>query len=380
MSKRGISAIVATVLIILITVAAITIVWSFVIPMISENLVFAELEGRVDILTASGYTFYDAAREVASVQVKRDSEEGSMSRVNVVFSFGGESISSSVVAPEPGSTRVYNFDLSEYGVPTEVSVVPIFLVGEMEKVGDATSSAVVVNGSADNFLTGVYDLGGEYFSEFSSDGLMSMWTFSGDARDDFGDNDGILIGDASIVDGELLVDGNNDGANMSDIDWLDRPGYFSISLWFNRTIDNDITTNHGLENILFAKSSGPSNDNIEIGTDGSNIEIYLDSAGNDLVQTYPSNITDGVWYNLVLTYDRDRSNEAALYLDGEEIVQTSIWGGVLDNSSRSLVSVGISRVEGENWGEFEGRIDNVMIWDRALSEEEVSDVYDSLKK
>ncbi len=37
-NKKGISAIVATVLIILITVAAITIIWAAIIPMISNQL------------------------------------------------------------------------------------------------------------------------------------------------------------------------------------------------------------------------------------------------------------------------------------------------------------------------------------------------------
>ena len=37
-NKKGISAIVATVLIILITVAAVTIIWAAIIPMINDNI------------------------------------------------------------------------------------------------------------------------------------------------------------------------------------------------------------------------------------------------------------------------------------------------------------------------------------------------------
>jgi flagellin-like protein len=42
MDKKGISAIVATVLVILITVAGVAIIWVGVLPMISESFEFSE--------------------------------------------------------------------------------------------------------------------------------------------------------------------------------------------------------------------------------------------------------------------------------------------------------------------------------------------------
>ncbi|MFH1522188.1 MAG: hypothetical protein ABIF18_04495, partial [archaeon] len=77
-SKKGISAIVATVLIILITVASVTIVWVAIVPMIQESLVFSSLEGRVSVVSSGGYTAYDSEKKVAIVQVKRDVDEGVM--------------------------------------------------------------------------------------------------------------------------------------------------------------------------------------------------------------------------------------------------------------------------------------------------------------
>ena len=69
MNKRGISAIVATVLVILITVAGVAIIWVGVLPMISESFMFRDLDGRVSVLVAGGHTVYDVSREVATVQV-----------------------------------------------------------------------------------------------------------------------------------------------------------------------------------------------------------------------------------------------------------------------------------------------------------------------
>jgi flagellin-like protein len=144
MSKRGISAIVATVLIILITVAAVTILWSFVIPIVSENLAFESLDGRVDIISSGGYTFYDEDDGIASVQIKRSNDESDLAEVRVVFGFGGSSVSSVVDSPEPGQTRAYAFDMGTNGRPDSISVYPIFLVGNKDVEGKKSSSTLNV--------------------------------------------------------------------------------------------------------------------------------------------------------------------------------------------------------------------------------------------
>ena len=50
------------------------------------------------------------------------------------------------------------------------------------------------------------------------------------------------------------------------------------SSYGSRGLNNSIqATNHGVDNVLVAQSSSVSNDNFEIGTQGSSIEIYIDS-------------------------------------------------------------------------------------------------------
>ncbi|MEA3248289.1 MAG: archaellin/type IV pilin N-terminal domain-containing protein, partial [Nanoarchaeota archaeon] len=122
MDKRGISAVVATVLIILITVVSITIVWTSIIPMIRQGLVFSDLDGRISVVTSEGYTVYDAEKGVAMVQVKRDVDDGVIRGIKILFSINGNSYWSSVVAPDSGLTKVYTFNLSGYEKPESVSV------------------------------------------------------------------------------------------------------------------------------------------------------------------------------------------------------------------------------------------------------------------
>ena len=87
--KRAISAVVATVLIILITVAGVGIIWVGVLPMINRGFEFSGLDGRVSVLSSGGYTVYDSSRGIASVQVKRDVDEGVMNRIKISFVVDG---------------------------------------------------------------------------------------------------------------------------------------------------------------------------------------------------------------------------------------------------------------------------------------------------
>ena len=72
MNKRGISAIIATVLIILITVSAITIIWVAIIPIISDQFGGLNPNSRVNVVTSQGYTFYDPVKNLVTVQVQRN--------------------------------------------------------------------------------------------------------------------------------------------------------------------------------------------------------------------------------------------------------------------------------------------------------------------
>jgi hypothetical protein len=166
MNREGISAIVATVLIILITISGVAIIWIAIIPMISENIAFEEMEGRVSIVSNRGYTVYDVAKEIAIVQVKRDVDEGVMDRIEISFFINGNSVSSKVMAPESGGLKTYIFNLSAYGEPESVGVAPIFASGDLEKVGSMSSKIKIPVNTIGAVSGLVYDLDKDYSHEF----------------------------------------------------------------------------------------------------------------------------------------------------------------------------------------------------------------------
>ena len=82
-SKRGVSAVVATVLIVMITVAAVGIIWAVIIPMIKDNLGGSDSCKNMDVSVdvSQGYTCLDSNKQILMVQVKKGNENVNVSEL-----------------------------------------------------------------------------------------------------------------------------------------------------------------------------------------------------------------------------------------------------------------------------------------------------------
>ena len=194
------------------------------------------------------------------------------------------------------------------------------------------------------------------------------------ANDRIGTLNGTIVGASVVSDptkGRVLqFDGNDDYVNLGDVDKMDEIDRFTISLWFKRTSDNSVQpSNHGIDNVLIAQSSAGSNDNFEIGTQGSEIEIYLDtgSAATDQTVRIEAGITNGVWYHLALVY----GSEMVVYLNGSKVNTWTQYNGRLESSGTSPLSIGIARPNNQKWGEFSGEIHRVQLFYEQLNSSEV---------
>ena len=113
-NKKGISAIVATVLIILITVAAVTIIWAAIIPMISN-----ELGGATECFDASAalavlaeYSCYNTTS--VDIQISRTSGDFVLLGMNIAGSYLGTSETVEIAkddVPNANGARVYTIGL-----------------------------------------------------------------------------------------------------------------------------------------------------------------------------------------------------------------------------------------------------------------------------
>ncbi|MCR4284777.1 MAG: hypothetical protein NUV97_01880 [archaeon] len=148
-NKKGISAIVATVLIILITVAAVTIIWAAIIPMINNQLnkgtVCVDVVSQIAI-SDEGYTCKNTTADTISLQIKHGARDFDLADIQVLVSAGGDTTSfllSNQTSDFPGSNeeKTYIIDTSGIvGTIESVDIAPIVKIGNARETCDISAS------------------------------------------------------------------------------------------------------------------------------------------------------------------------------------------------------------------------------------------------
>lgn len=142
--KKGISAVVATVLIILITVAAVTIIWAAIIPMIKTQLE----EGTVCLnantalaVENKGFTCFNAGN--INVQVSHGSKDVGLVGIQFLISEAGDTTSVEVTSnlPTPNGEKVITVTYA--GTPDSVAIAPIVAIGNAEITCDVSVPVVL---------------------------------------------------------------------------------------------------------------------------------------------------------------------------------------------------------------------------------------------
>jgi len=216
------------------------------------------------------------------------------------------------------------------------------------------------------------------------DGLVHSWTFDdGTADDVVGDAEGVLIGDAAVVDGQLVLDG--------DGDWMDMPGdVIAMNTFEGLTIEIMFTSvaggNTGYHMVTAFGEEG-TGDNPGYGykyvcitpargNDVSRGMIQTVSMDNDpwSEETGVSDVIehdDGLEHHMVCTVD---DTELAFYIDG-----VLIGTAALDPPGNSIAGLGTD-VAHIGKGVYNvdplwaGSVNYLNLYNRALSEQEVSNL------
>jgi flagellin-like protein len=141
-NRKGISAIVATVLIILITVAAVTIIWAAIIPMIQDQIGGSTecFAAEAAISVQSDYTCYNATDlndTWAEVQVHRGVGEYELLSLDIFTSKAGNSVahnfSNTTALPDVNGDKVYRINITKQGIIDEVAVSATVRTGNAQK-------------------------------------------------------------------------------------------------------------------------------------------------------------------------------------------------------------------------------------------------------
>jgi len=216
-------------------------------------------------------------------------------------------------------------------------------------------------------------------------GLIGWWPFNGNANDESGNgNHGTLIGNVSLTtdrDGlpnsafsfpgnssaYIDVNQNNSFANFSD--------GFTISAWYlsnvsstsGRVIALGNTDSHGGSNGNGFHIAGFNTTGIVLRIGSIPISI---GQWNSAIQGQSS----AIWHNLVLTANFSNNNYK-IYHNGLEIENDTISSALPLPIDLSTQNFNIGRKTVSAFDPWNGKVDDIGIWNRALTAQEVSNLY-----
>jgi tetratricopeptide (TPR) repeat protein len=198
--------------------------------------------------------------------------------------------------------------------------------------------------------------------------LIALWEFDfGTATDSNGDNNGILYGDPDWVTGHiggaLHFDGVDDYVDFGSEVSRDINNQISVATWV-KTDDagngecNPYVANGDRYFILWHLESNEIEFTVNIGEVGwKGVRFPVDSSFNNS------------WHHLVGTYN---SEELCVYVDGKLKADSECEGLLIKGVSR--LNIGRDPEKTSNF--FEGAIDDVCIFNHALTEDEVERLYE----
>jgi prepilin-type N-terminal cleavage/methylation domain-containing protein len=210
--------------------------------------------------------------------------------------------------------------------------------------------------------------------ECSWDGTFGeIQDFSGNSLDGTAKNGANTVDSGQICRAGYF-DGMDDYLDMGDI--LDNvfgtsSSSFSVAAWIRPFSLSSSQTNHKTQNCFVAKASDLYNDNFEMGvnTNGT-IHVYIDTSGKDKYADFgvAGSINLGSWNFVVLMYD---NGSVSVTINGSRYEDTKTWigGGNIDSATGSIFSIGSSQ---HNDNYFFGMIDEVMVFSKALTDEEIT--------
>ncbi len=212
-------------------------------------------------------------------------------------------------------------------------------------------------------------------SSQSTDGLISWWSGNNNANDIVGGHDGTLLNGATYVTGivkqAFSFDGVDDYVSVPNSnEWNFRNDPFTITLWakFNGLPNRAPFVDHnegagGTNKWVFwydvwghRPPSGP----------GLRFHINSPTLGALDAVTYLWQPNIGEWYHLAIT--RSESNYS-LYIDGNKVITETETNTIPDAN----VPLSIGQSEFQYF--FNGLIDEVEIFDRALTNNEIAKIF-----
>jgi len=228
-----------------------------------------------------------------------------------------------------------------------------------------------------------------------TNGLVAWWPFNGNAIDEsVNTNDGTVNGATLTAD---RFGNSNSAYNFNVFNWTFGSGgdyiyvpfastfnssNITVSVWFLK--DSNYITNQSRLSIIKRYEGGYSNPNgqswgIYVKKNGDSIASFIlppnttNSYASFLDDTGPK-VQSNQWHNAAFTFN---GNVMLTYYDGQLISSSPSNGMLLNANGNSGISIGMSIQANGHWDPYNGKIDDVGIWNRALTQQEINTLYNT---
>lgn len=382
MNKRGISGVITTLLFLLIALGAVLLVWNLVKGIIvktGSELDTSLLTANLEIVSAK----IDPENQTASILVKRNIGEGEIKGLNVILEDeNGNSISREVdlEIDELETKRVIiNYSGEELGEIIKVSIAPVLLFSSGK---DAVSS---VTSSIDVSLEESSGGGVVEEPDIPIDNLLLVLKFE--------EGTGLPVENSvsgigpftSNPESILGKSGNAMKLDTVDKDYIKTAGKtgeisngkteMSASFWFNMP-------GHGgqIQHVVLFEEDGDALGWLRY-------KIYLTSSQQVVISVTDSSskssfspsgfFSFGEWHHAVVVIDTI-NDKVAFYIDGVKAENSFSMGALSNSPTEGHLYIGAnSHATAGTQNHFNGIIDELYVWDRVLTDAEVSELYNS---
>ena len=212
-----------------------------------------------------------------------------------------------------------------------------------------------------------------------SNGLVLWMPFTGNSNDLSGNNNNGTVNGAVLTNDRFNssnsaynFNGSGNYILVNNCINMDN-NYLTASLWFKSTStqfqqllykvnfgnsqkeEYSICTNFGQSGVINASIKNGNNCNV--------------GGAGWMMNNVNAIYTDGNWHHLVFTYNGTNSR---VYIDGAQISNTVFPTSVIDNCPGGKFIIGVNYAGGIG---FNGQIDDIGIWNRALTQQEITSLY-----
>ncbi len=205
-------------------------------------------------------------------------------------------------------------------------------------------------------------------------GLVGYWEFDETSGSTAYDSSGNNI-DASVFGGNWESGGQIDGALDFDgtDDYVDTTiasnaiSDLTFCMWFQSDDAGSIGDDEVAQRFITQMRTSTTS-RLALGINNNRLAVYWHDGSSNVEQTGGPNLSVGQWYHAVVTYD---GSDVRLYLDGSE--KDSFSESSMSSSSTST-NIQIGR-ERDGLRYFDGLLDDVRVYRRALTEVEIQAIY-----